>query len=207
MMTEKRKGRPMGTTKSGLKYLSEDQLEAFFQAVRKPKGVRDDLAFSLCLYLGLRVSELVGIKLSQINFDGFQITINGLKSGRIRTYDINGRLWKKLLRWLKERKEIDVKGRNQYLFPSRLYHDEHIEVQTLKSSFKQYLKRAELSEDFSIHSLRHSCGILRAKSGESAIAIMKWLRHRAISSSQVYFEQIEFENDDERAKETFAQFL
>lgn len=200
--------RPKGTEKKGLKHLNEDQLERFFRSVRKSKNVRDDLMFSLTLFLGLRVSELQRIKVKDINLDGFQITIAGLKNGRTRTYDLEGKLWRKLLKWMREdRKKINPKGNNPFLFPSRLYHDEPITAQAIKFAFKKYAEEAGLDNGFSVHSLRHSCGILRAKNGDSPIIIQKWLRHRSVTSSQVYFEQVEFEKDDERAKETFNKYL
>jgi integrase len=77
----------------------------------------------------------------------------------------------------------------------------------LKNHFKIHAEQAGLNGDFSIHSLRHSCGILHAKRGESAIAIMLWLRHRSIQSTQIYFEQVSFEEQDKKAAETFAEYL
>jgi integrase/recombinase XerD len=209
-MGEKRKsGRPKGTTKNSIiKYLDEDQQKKFLRAVRGSKSERDDLMFTLILFLGLRASEVQKIKLSDINFDSFQITIAGLKSGRVRTYDLGGKLWRKLEKWMKGgRKKIDPKGKNLFLFPSRLYHDEPITAQAIKFSFKRFAKEAGLNDGFSVHSLRHSCGVNHALDGETPIEIMKWLRHRNVASTQVYFDQVEFKNQDQRAKDNFSKFL
>jgi len=73
--------------------------------------------------------------------------------------------------------------------------------------FKFYANKAGLPEHFSIHSLRHSCGIIRAKANQSPIKIILWLRQRSISSTQVYFEQVSFERDAEQANEEFQTYL
>jgi integrase len=198
--------RPKGTTKTGLKYLNESELDRFFKAVDKSGNYKDKFLFRLILFLGLRVSEAAGLKLENINQDSYQISIHGLKGGRSRVYDLNGRLWHKLEQWLRERSKKRWE-KNPYLFPSDKYFDESVTARKLKDLFKLYAENAGLNGDFSIHSLRHSCGILHARSGESAIQIMMWLRHRSVQSTECYFEQITFEDQDRKAAETFAAFL
>jgi integrase len=198
--------RPKGTSKIGLKYLNESQLERFFKAVDRSGDRRDQFLFRLILFLGLRVAEAANLKIEDINFDSYQIAVKGLKNGRSRTYDLNGRLWHKLEMWLRERAKI-TNGRNPYLFPSAKYFDEPATLQSLKNHFKVYAERAGLNSDFSIHSLRHSCGIIHARQGESPIAIMLWLRHRSVHSTTCYFEQLQDEEMNDRAKENFSEFL
>jgi type 1 fimbriae regulatory protein FimB len=195
--------RPKGTEKVGLKYLNEAQLDRFFKAIDKSGSHRDRFLFRLILFLGLRISEASLLKLEDINFDSYQIAVKGLKNGRSRVYDLTGRLWHKLSMWLKYRKA----EKNPYLFPSDRYFDEPVTAQSLKNLFKEYAEKAGLNGDFSIHSLRHSCGITLARKGESAISIMLWLRHRSIQSAQVYFEQLQDEEMNDRAKESFSAFL
>lgn len=136
----------------------------------------------LTLFLGLRVQELVNIRVSDVEEESRSITIQGAKGGRRRSYpDLEGRLWKLLTRYIKLYKPTD------HLFD--------VSIQTPKNIFKGYIRKAGLRESLSIHSLRHTCGVLKAKNNESPIRIMLWLRHRSIESSQVYFETIQFEND------------
>jgi integrase len=198
--------RPAGTSKTGLKYLNESQLQKFFQAVDKSQDRRDQFLFRLILFLGLRVQDAANLKLEDVNFDSYQLAVKGLKNGRSRVYDLNGKLWHKLEMWLRERKKI-ANGRNPYLFPSAKYFDQPATLQSLKNHFKVHAEHAGLNSDFSIHSLRHSCGIIHAKNGESAIQIMLWLRHRSVNSTQIYFEQVAFENQDRKAAEMFSAFL
>lgn len=197
--------RPIGTKKTGLKFLNEEELKKFFQAVDKSKNRRDIFMFRIILFLGLRVSEASKIKLEDLNLESHQLSIDGMKSGRSRTYDLNGKLCEKLNTYLKRRtKKAD---RNSYLFPHPRRWDEPISAQAIKYRFKIYAEQASLNGDFSVHSLRHSCGITHARNGKSAIEIMVWLRHRSIQSTQVYFEQIQFEKQDEEAAQIFAAYL
>lgn len=198
--------RPKGTIKVGLKYLNENQLKDFFRAVDRSGNRRDKFLFRLILFLGLRVTEAANLTLEDINHDSYQIAVKGLKNGRSRVYDLDGKLWFKLTQWLKERAKIADK-KNNYMFPSERYFDQPATVQSLKNHFKIHAQRAGLNGDFSIHSLRHSCGIIHAKQGESPIAIMLWLRHRSVQSTQIYFEQLQDEAMNERAKESFQAFL
>jgi len=183
--------RPKGTKKNNWKYLNESQLKAFRQALKKGKNLRDEVMMELTLYLGLRVSELVAIRLSDIEEESRQITIQGKKGGRRRSYpEIEEGLWTKLTRYIKRAKIEDA------LFP--------ITDQSAKNVFKKYAKLAGLSSDYSIHSLRHTIAMMKAKRGDSPIKIMLWLRHRSISSTQQYFEQTIFENEAEQMNELFV---
>lgn len=183
------------------KYLNEKQLKALMLAIEKRNVLRDEVMMKLTLYLGLRVRELVNIELEDLDPENRAITIQGVKGGRLRTYnDIEERLWKKLSRYSRAIKSV-------YLFPSSRNSEGKLTTMAVQRLFKFYAKLAELPEHFSIHSLRHSCGIIRARANESPIRIMLHLRHRSISSTQVYFEQVSFERDAERINDQFGQYL
>jgi len=189
-------GRPKGTKKNGLKYLNTSELEAFTTALKSSGRLRDRLMMSLTLYLGLRVGELVALKVKDLGFDSGEITVHALKGGRTRTYLLEERLWKLLKRYLKKE---TITEPDERLFP--------VTDQTAKNVFKRVAKAAGLSKDFSIHSLRHTCGMLRAKSNDSPIKIMLWLRHRSVISTEIYFEQTAFENDDLRMNALMGKYL
>ncbi|MGB6865363.1 MAG: tyrosine-type recombinase/integrase [Candidatus Aminicenantaceae bacterium] len=186
--------RPKGTKKNGLKFLDRDQIKSFEKALEEGKNLRDEVAMRMCFRFGLRVQELANLRVQDINFDSQQLSVEGLKSGRTRTYDIDAPLWKKIVKYLRQDK---IKDR---LFP--------LSTQGLKFIFKRYAEKAGLPSDYSIHSLRHSIGIAMAQKGASAIYIMKWLRHRSVSSSQVYFEQLEDKKlDGVMNEKVFPEFM
>ena len=185
-------GRPVGTTKGNvIHYLEEDELPRIFQMISKSKTrKRDDLIFRLALFLGLRLGEVQQIELCDLNMEIYQITIRGLKSGSTRSYDLPGKLVLKLKRWLKERNSLAFSSINPYLFPSKIYHDQPIDRNTLAWLFKRYAAQASLSPQLSFHSLRHTCAISLARDNWSGIKIKNWLRQKSLSSTQKYLELI-----------------
>ena len=197
--------RPIGTKKEGIKYLDESQLSRLFQAVKRAKNFQHELWFDLTLYFGLRVTELTHLKLSDIKGDIKGIEVKGVKNGLTMLYRrIDARLWHKIQRWLRQR---STQNGNPYLFPSVKFYSEPTTEQAVKNAFKKYCQRAGLNDGFSIHSLRHSCGMLKAKRGDSPIDIKDWLRQRSLDSTLVYLQRISFERQSERASETFGRFL
>ena len=201
--------RPLGTKKDGvIKYLNEDQLARFMKAIKVSK--RDDFLFSIALFLGLRVGEIVKIRLKDIVHDSNQIYIKGLKNGLSRYYSLPGKLWKKYLRWMKVRNDIIDSEKNPYLFISNHgYYDLPMTEQAVKYNFKKYAEIAGLDTSFSVHCLRHSSAIIRVKAGHSAPRIQKWLRHKTIMSSMVYFDLAgpDLEKDEREALEAFENFI
>lgn len=193
---------------NGIKYLTDSQLAAFTKSVGKNK--RDSLLFSLCLFVGARVAELSQIKLTDINEESFQIFIQGKKGGTARTYTMPGKLFKKYRAWIRERAKLNHAEVNPYLFISRYtMHDAPMTEQAIKNSFKKIAATAGLDKSFSIHSLRHTCAVLRIAAGCHVIKVQKWLRHKSLSSTMVYMDisSPEMKKDELEAAQTFDKYL
>ena len=200
--------RPTGTKKDGIKYLLKPECEAFMRATKKNK--RDSFLFSLCLFVGARVSELTKIKLADVNEGSFQIFIQAKKNGTSRHYTLSGKLWKKYRAWMRERAKMEHAALNPYLFitPYSL-HDMPMAEQTVKNAFKKYAALAKLSGDFSVHSLRHTCAVMRITDGTPVVYVQKWLRHKSLTSTMVYADiaSPEMKRDEREAAQTFDRFL
>ncbi len=203
--------RPKGTKKNGLKYLDEKQLSRFFKAVREDKEFQHELWFDLILYFGMRVSELAGLRMENIKFDIRGLEIRGVKNGLTKIYKkIDPVLWRKLEIWIQIRDATLYHRVSAYVFPSpirRLTTTHHVSTQAVKSAFKKYAKRAGLDLGFSVHSLRHSCGVLKAKFGDHPIAIKEWLRQKSLNSTLAYLQEIEFQNQNIEASQIFGVYL
>ena len=208
MTGAKKPGRPENTGKGGIiKYLNDDQLERFMKAVRPSQ--RDDLLFSLMFYVGARISEIANLRLKDVNIESRQVVIRGVKGGNTRVYTINGKLWKKYTRWVKERSKNEDSDKNPYLFiTSHSVYDEGISRDGVQWLFKKYAKVAGL-EGFSAHSLRHSTAIQRVRAGHSAVRIQKWLRQKQLTSTLKYFDLAgkELQEDENEAQQVFDRFL
>ncbi len=203
--------RPKGTKKSGLKYLDSNQLKRFFDAVRKDQEFQYECWYNLILYFGMRVTELVNLKMENIKFDIRGLEIKGAKNGLTKTYKgIDPVLWQKLQIWLEIRKARLCQRVSPFVFPSpvrRLAKTHHVTEQAVKNGFKRFAKEAGLDKDFSVHSLRHSCGVLKARHGDHPVAIKEWLRQKSLNSTLVYLQEIEFENQNVEASQIFRTYL
>ena len=67
--------RPKGSKKNGWKYLDESKLSRFFAAVNRAKNLKHELWFDLCLWFGLRVTELTHLRSENIKSNVYGIEI------------------------------------------------------------------------------------------------------------------------------------
>jgi len=203
--------RPIGTKKNGLKYLDESQLKKFFKAVRQDKEFQHECWFDLILYFGLRVTELVNLRVEDIKPGIRGIEIEGAKNGLTKIYrKVDPVLWQKLEIWLQIRSARLSHRVSAFVFPSptRKYKViKSISEQAVKNQFKKYANLAGLDKDFSVHSLRHSCGVLKARHGDHPIAIKDWLRQKSLNSTLIYLQEIEFQNQNVEASQIFGVYL
>lgn len=110
--------RPSGTKKHGLKYLDNAQLKKFFKAVREHPEFQHEVWFDLILYFGMRVTELVNLRMENIKFDIRGLEITGVKNGLTKIYrKVDPVLWQKLDIWLQIRNARLSHRVSAYVFP------------------------------------------------------------------------------------------
>ncbi len=203
--------RPMGSKKNGLKYLDNTQLKRFFDAVRQDEEFQYEVWFDLILYFGLRVCELTGLRMENIKPDIRGLEISGAKNGLTKTYKgIDPVLWQKLEIWLQIRSARLCHRECAYIFPTptrKFKVIKSISEQAVKNQFKKFAKLAGLDKNFSVHSLRHSCGVLKALNGDHPIMIKDWLRQKSLNSTLVYLQEIEFQNQNAEASQIFGKYI
>lgn len=195
-------GRPKGSGRKGeIRYLNEQEITRFMKEVKKDKMY--DLAFSLALSLGLRVAELVKIRLSDFNDQTKKLHVAAVKGGREYKHELSGKMWRKYLRWMRARGS----NNNPYLFPSRLYYDDHCSRDAFQQAFKKICKKAGIS-NHSIHDLRHTTAVSLVLEGKLSIAqIRDRLRHSSVSSTEIYFNLLNREKAEREANDHFDQYL
>lgn len=195
-------GRPEGSGRKGeIRYLNEQELTRFMKEAKKDKMY--DLAFSLALSLGLRVAELVKIQLSDFSDDRKTLHVKAVKGGREYKHELSGKMWRKYLRWL----HVRGSNNNPFLFPSRLYHDDHCSRDAFQQAFKKICKKANIT-GHSVHDLRHTCAVSLVLEGKLSIAeIRDRLRHSSVSSTEVYFNLLNREKAERTANDYFDQYL
>ena len=195
-------GRPVGTGTNGrARYLSSDELEAFFRAA-KWAGKKWDLLFGLTFYFGMRVGEVVALRITDVNLATHQLTIRAEKGGHTRTYDLPERLEKKIKAWFKERP-----GDNPFLFPSRTCpRTEPLSRVGAQKMFYELSRKAGLT-GHSVHDLRHTQASMMIQAGDNVVQVARWLRQKQVASAERYLSDIGREKHERDMEKRVSRFL
>ena len=177
--------------KSLPKYLTLDECMALLDAVKNDReskyAVRDYAIITLFLNCGMRLSELVGIDLRDIDRDLRSLRVIG-KGNKERIVYLNDACKEALLPYLAERQEIaqTTKINTNALFLSRL--EKRISVKTVQWMVYKYLDLAGLeSKRYSVHKLRHTAATLMYQTGNVDVRVLKdILGHEQLNTTQIY---------------------
>ena len=150
---------------------------------------RDYAITTLFLNCGLRLSELVGINIQDIDFSEAKLNVIG-KGNKERTIYLNKACLKALSDYLFIRPQVGVKvdklNSNKALFLSE--RKERISRRTVQYIVTKELRKAGLdSRKFSVHKLRHTAATLMYQYGNVDIrALQELLGHESISTTEIY---------------------
>jgi integrase/recombinase XerD len=175
--------------KSGLKLphvLSREEIELLLKApdTRKPIGVRDAAMLELLYAAGLRVSELINLKLQDINLEAGFVRIFG-KGSRERIVPIGGHAREKVSTYLKAVRSRRLKQTTSpYLFIARAA--KPMTRQGFWKLLRRYALQAGLKKKITPHSLRHSFASHLLEGGADLRAVQVMLGHVDISTTQIY---------------------
>jgi len=166
--------------------LSEDEVDSLLNAPNtdEPLGHRDRAMLELLYATGLRVSELINLKLSQVNFSQGVLRIVG-KGDRERLIPLN----EESQNWLKEfidgpRMEILLERQTDYLFPTR--RGNRMTRQAFWHIIKRYAEKAGVRQKMSPHSLRHAFATHLLNHGADLRVVQMLLGHSDLSTTQIY---------------------
>lgn len=150
---------------------------------------RDYAIITLFLNCGLRLSELIGINLQDINFDDYKLTVIG-KGNKERTIYLNKACINAIKDYIKVRPtegvKNDSKASNKALFLSK--RRERISNRTVQYIVEKELRKAGLdTSKYSTHKLRHTAATLMYQYGNVDIrALQELLGHESISTTEIY---------------------
>lgn len=172
------------------KFLTLEESEALLNAVRADEESktrdRDFCILVLFLNCGMRLSELVGINLSDIDRGMESLRVLG-KGAKERMIYLNDACRDALRSYLRVRSadEVQIKDRNALFLSSR-----HIRIsnKTVQWVVNKYLKAAGLEhKHFSTHKLRHTAATLMYQSGNVDVRVLKdILGHEQLNTTQIY---------------------
>jgi type 1 fimbriae regulatory protein FimB len=167
----------------GKDFLTEAEIERLLNAARDGRyGVRDYLLIFMTYRHGLRVSELIDIRLRDIDLGSGRLFVRR-KKGSLSTHQpIEGDELRALRAWLRQREER-ADARSSYLFLSERG---PMTRQAVNYLVKQIGQRAKLRFHVHPHMLRHSTGYYLANRGYDTRLIQDYLGHRNISHTVRY---------------------
>jgi len=172
------------------KFLSIQESVLLLEAVKNDKEsksrVRDYAIITLFLNCGMRVSELVGININDIERDFKSLTVTG-KGNKQRIVYLNAACRMALADYYNERVGAKYTSANTHaLFLSN--RNQRISVKTVQWLVYKYLELAGLeSKHYSVHKLRHTAATLMYQTGNVDVRVLKdILGHEQLNTTQIY---------------------
>lgn len=171
------------------KYLSLEESKKLLDVAQDESdrnNVRDYTIITLFLNCGMRLSELVGINITDIDFSESKMTVIG-KGNKERTIYLNKACMKALTDYLSIRPHDRVKNDSRdALFLSE--RKERISNRSVQDIVKKELRKAGLdTSKYSVHKLRHTAATLMYQYGDVDIrALQELLGHESISTTEIY---------------------
>ena len=166
--------------------LTEEEVNALLSApnVSEPLGHRDRAMLEVLYATGVRVSELINLKMSQINLNQGVLRIIG-KGDRERLIPLGDEAQD----WVREfiegpRIEILLERQTDYLFPTR--RGDRMTRQAFWHIIKRYGKKACVSKKLSPHTVRHAFATHLLNNGADLRVVQLLLGHSDVSTTQIY---------------------
>lgn len=169
--------------KSLPKYLTLEQSIELLNAVDGKHKERDYCIITLFLNCGMRLSELVGLNVTDIRPDGTARILG--KGNKERIIYLNSACVSAISEYLKVRPMDGVKDRNALFISSHL---KRMSPKTVQALVYKYLEKIGLdSQGYSCHKLRHTAATLMYQHGNVDIRILKEiLGHENLGTTEIY---------------------
>ncbi len=160
-----------------------DRLEASID-LSKWEGQRNRAIIEVLFSCGLRVSELVNLKLSNLYVEEKFVRVTG-KGDKERLVPISSRALDELNAWFTDRNAMRIKpGEEDYVFLNR--RGAHLTRTMILIMIKRQAVAAGITKTISPHTLRHSFATALLEGGADLIAIQAMMGHEDIATTEIY---------------------
>jgi integrase/recombinase XerD len=161
-----------------------DRLLAEPGKLSTPKGLRDRAMLELLYATGMRVSEVVSLKLDDVNLASASVRCWG-KGSKERVIPMHQQAVASLREYVEKARTQFVKDADEKTLFLNM-RGKPLTRQGLWLIFKEYVERAGLPSDVTPHTLRHSFATHMLDRNADLINVQKLLGHTSISTTQVY---------------------
>ena len=167
--------------KSLPRYLTLNESLSLLDAVDGANRERDYCILTLFLNCGLRISELIGLNISDIHDDALRILGKGSK---VRVVYLNQACKDALTRYMAVRRPITGRDRDALFLSGQ---NKRISRSMVHTLVKKHLSAAGLdSEKYSSHKLRHTAATLMLQNGVDVKAVQEVLGHEHLNTTEIY---------------------
>lgn len=166
--------------------LSKDEVARLIDIpdISKFRGIRDAAMLEILYSAGLRVSELINLKLNDVNIEAGYVRVMG-KGSKERVVPIGKYAIDKIDFYLKDARLSLLKNYiSEYLFVARA--GRAMTRQAFWKLIKHYALKAGITKSISPHGLRHSFATHLLEGGADLRAVQVMLGHADISTTQIY---------------------
>ena len=157
------------------KHISVRDIKKLFDAVSNPKH---SVMLKLCYGMGLRVSEIVNLKVSDIDSGNMQVLVEQAKGKKDRYVNLPESILEELRSYYKEYRP------KKYLFEGQ--NGGQYSIRSAQNVFKTAMNKAKINKDVGIHGLRHSFATHLLENGTDISYIQNLLGHRNIETTLRY---------------------
>ena len=157
------------------KYLNEDEIRKLFECVDNPKH---QLILQLGYGMGLRVSEIVNLKIEDIDSKSMKVFIRRGKGKKDRYVNLPKNVLENLRLYYKKYRP------KEFLFEGQNHQPYH--VRSAQMVFRTAMKKAGIRKKIGIHGLRHSYATHLLQFGTDISLIQKLLGHNNIKTTLNY---------------------
>lgn len=166
--------------------LTVEEIDSMIAAIdlSKPEGQRNRAIIEMLYGSGLRVSELVTLKLSNMYMKEHYMLVEG-KGSKQRLVPISDEAQRQFDLWLQDRNRLDVKPEyTDYAFVNR--YGRGLTRVMIFTIIKQLAAAAGIQKNISPHTLRHSFATHLLQNGADLRIIQQLLGHETITTTEIY---------------------
>ncbi|MFO7151706.1 MAG: tyrosine recombinase XerC [Bacillota bacterium] len=166
-------------------FLYPSEIEALLSAPKNDVlGIRDKAIMELLYATGVRVSELVSIKLKDVNMGANFIIVYG-KGSRERMVFFGSKAEESLEQYLKKSRPYLAKNVScEYLFLNK--NGTQLTDRSVRRIIDKYVKEVALNKNVSPHTLRHTFATHMLNNGADLKTVQELLGHVSLSTTQLY---------------------
>ncbi|MBI2841342.1 MAG: site-specific tyrosine recombinase XerD [Acidobacteria bacterium] len=168
------------------KFLSYEEIERLLAAPDRstPGGIRDAAWLEMLYATGMRVSELVNLRLSNLRLDEAYLRVTG-KGGKERLIPVGDVAAARLQEYIRNARPAFLKQRaSEYVFLNN--RSTKLTRQGIWKLLKEYAAAADIRARISPHVLRHSFATHLLENGADLRALQMMLGHSSLSTTQIY---------------------